>query len=123
MTAITRRAAVAAALLTLTALTGCGAVGGDPKAGKTPVPLPAPTATRQDVAEENFVHLWPFKVDKGVLECRNGKDALFVAPDGKEYALNDQAKSDGFADLGPVHDEDVSLGAVRSQALRLCGLK
>ncbi|WP_143200507.1 DUF2511 domain-containing protein [Kitasatospora sp. CB01950] len=115
--------AVAALLFPIAVLTGCGAVGGDPKSGKTAVPLPTPTGSRQDVAEENFVHLWPFKVDKGTLECRNGKDVLFIAPDGKEYALNDQAKNDGFGDVGPVHDDDVSLGAVRSQALRLCDPK
>jgi hypothetical protein len=120
---MTRRGAVVAVLLSLAVLTGCGAVGGDPKAGRTPVPLPAPTASRQDVAEANFVHLWPFKVDRGALECRGGKDALFIAPDGHAYALNDQAENDGFSDIGPVHDGDVGLGAVRSQALRLCGLK
>lgn len=108
------------------ALVGCaiglGACGlrDDPYAGQTAVPLPTPTGTRQAVAEENLLHLWPLTVDHGTIECRDGQYAVFIAPDQKEYALNEAAEKKGYQAIDSIRRPKVSLGALRGHALALC---
>ncbi|MFI6171880.1 DUF2511 domain-containing protein [Nocardia sp. NPDC051052] len=105
-------------------ISACGG-GGEGAAQPSPVPLPEPTSSRQAVASENLGSLWPFTVDHGTLECRAGVQAVFVAPDGKSYALNDKAEQAGVAGVESLRakgsgGDEISLGAVRSRALRLC---
>jgi hypothetical protein len=97
----------------------------DPQAGESVVPLPSPEGSRQPIARENLVHLWPLTVDHGTIECRDGNVAVFVDPNGKAYALNRNAEDAGLADIDPIRRESeggwqVSLGALRSHALALC---
>lgn len=96
-----------------------------PEGSGEPVPLPSATGTAQAIAKENLEYLWPFSVDNGTIECREGKYALFVAPDGTAYALNREASRKGFDDIDPIRRNNrggirISLGAVRSKALELC---
>ncbi|MFB8273970.1 DUF2511 domain-containing protein [Nocardia colli] len=102
-----------------------GGAGVKEAAGSSSVPLPEPTSNRQAIASENLGSLWPFTVDHGTIECRAGVQAVFVAPDGKAYALNDNAEQAGVTAVEPLRakgsgGDKVSLGAVRSKALRLC---
>jgi hypothetical protein len=106
---------------------GCGAGSRNP-AQSSPVPLPAPTTTSQQISRENLAYLWPLTVEHGTIECRAGEQAVFVAPDGKTYALNDTAKADGAADIAPIQatgadHSTISLGALRGKALELCNVK
>jgi hypothetical protein len=109
-----------------TALVGCaigiGACGlhDDPYAGQTAVPLPTPTGTRQAVAEENLLHLWPLTVDHGTIECRDRQYAIFIAPDQKEYALNEAAEREGYQSIDRIRRPKASLGALRGHVLALC---
>ncbi|MFI6999210.1 DUF2511 domain-containing protein [Nocardia sp. NPDC050175] len=108
------------------ALSACGG-GSAPKspAYPSPVPLPEPTSTSQAVASENLGYLWPLTIDRGTIECRSGEQAVFVAPDGKTYALNDKAEQAGTPSVDPLRatgsgDDKISLGSLRSRALQLC---
>lgn len=70
-------------------------------------------------------YLWPLTVDRGTMECRPGAAAVFVAPDGTAYALNDIAAEAGLASIEPLRatgssGDKISLGALRSKALALC---
>ncbi|WP_378737536.1 DUF2511 domain-containing protein [Nocardia brasiliensis] len=107
-------------------ISACGSGGGakDP-AHPSPVPLAEPTSSSQAVAGENLGYLWPFTVDRGTIECRAGAEAVFVAPDGKSYALNDKAEQAGLPSVEPLRatgssGDEISLGALRSRALQLC---
>lgn len=105
---------------------GCGAGSRNP--GTSAVPLPAPTTTNQQVNRANLAYLWPLTVGHGTIECRAGDQAVFIAPDGKTYALNDAAEATGAADIAPIQatgadHSKISLGALRSNALRLCNVK
>ncbi|WP_091449235.1 DUF2511 domain-containing protein [Actinokineospora iranica] len=107
------------------ALSACGAGRSDPNT-VSPVPLAPPTGATQPVTEANFGYLWPFTVDRGTLECRQSEQTVFIAPDGKEYALNDKAEQAGLPDVEPIRAEGdqgdkISLGSVTSTALALCG--
>ena len=55
---------------------------------------------------------------------RDGGETLFVSPDGSAYALNDRAEAHGVASIEPIRltsgGHKVSLGAMRSMALKLC---
>ncbi|HWE91960.1 MAG TPA: DUF2511 domain-containing protein [Pseudonocardiaceae bacterium] len=121
-----RFAALLGALLAAAlALTACGAGGRDP-ASTTAVPLPPPTSSKQAVTQANFGYLWPLNVDHGTLECRGADQVVFVAPDGKGYALNDKAEAAGVPKIDPLRTEgsqgaSVSLGALLSAGLGLCG--
>lgn len=102
-----------------------GGAGAKEASQSSAVPLPEPTSNKQAVASENLGSLWPFTVDHGTIECRAGVQAVFVAPDGKAYALNDKAEEAGVTGIEPLRakgsgGDKVSLGAVRSRALRLC---
>lgn len=107
-------------------ISACGGGAGQRDAARSsPVPLPEPTSSSQAVGSENLGSLWPFTVDRGTLECRAGEQAVFIAPDGKTYALNDKAEQAGVPGVEPLRvdgsgGDKVSLGAVRSRALRLC---
>jgi hypothetical protein len=91
----------------------------------TPVPLPPPSGTTQPISEQNLVHLWPLNVDHGTIECRNSKDAIFVAPDHKVYALNKEAENSGVPSIEPLRRTGadggkISLGSLLSNAMALC---
>lgn len=133
-TALDTRAGYFARILAACAIAGalttsaCGG-GSGPKQPAHPIPsvLPAPTSSSQAIASENMGYLWPLTVDHGTLACRPGDLAVFTAPDGTAYALNDNASDAGFADIEPLRatgaDGDrISLGALRSKALGLCHL-
>jgi hypothetical protein len=111
--------AVTAALL---ATAGCGA-GREDSAGT--VPLPAPSATTQQVSSANFGHLWPLSVDHGTVECRPGTQVVFVTADGTEYALNGRAEEAGIASVEPIRADGagpgkISTGALLTAAMKLC---
>ncbi len=102
-----------------------GGSGAKDAAHPSPVPLPEPTSNSQAVASQNLGHLWPLTVDNGTIECRAGELAVFVAPDGKSYALNDKAEQSGLASIEPLRangagGDKISLGALRSRTLQLC---
>lgn len=107
------------------ALTGCSGGGRADPAVESPVPLPPPEGRSQQVGQENLAYMWPLTVHRGVMECRGDHQVVFTAPDGKEYALNDKAAEAGYASLDPIHatgtdGDKISLGSLRSKALRLC---
>ncbi|MFI5493474.1 DUF2511 domain-containing protein [Actinoplanes sp. NPDC051859] len=111
---------VAAAVLL--AATGCGAGTRD---AAPAVPLPAPSSTAQQVSAENFGHLWPLSVDHGTIECRPGTQAVFVAEDGTEYALNGKAEQAGIRSVDDIRAQgssasDVSIGALLTRTMKLC---
>ncbi|WP_223885305.1 DUF2511 domain-containing protein [Nocardia colli] len=107
-------------------ISACGG-GSGPKdpAHPSPVPLPEPTSSSQAIGSENLGYLWPFTVDRGTIECRAGEQAVFVAPDGKAYALNDKSEQAGMPSIEPLRasgsgGDKISLGALRSRTLQLC---
>lgn len=119
---LSRAVAVAAAVL---ALAGCREAGSAHPAHKTPVPLPSPTGDKQEISSANLAYLWPLTVDHGTIECLPADRAIFVAPDGKAYALNRRARSAGYAAITPIRAKGsgggyVSLGALLGDALKLC---
>ncbi|MFI9406675.1 DUF2511 domain-containing protein [Nocardia sp. NPDC052316] len=117
---------IGAACCTVPVVSACaGGAGPMSPAHPTPVPLPEPTSSSQPVASENLGYLWPFTVDRGTIECRAGDQAVFVAPDGKPYALNENAEQAGVPSIEPLRadgsdGDKISLGAVRSRTLQLC---
>jgi len=113
------------AAATALALAGCGAGQRDP-ASTSGVPLPQATSTRQAVSEANFGYLWPLTIDQGTLECRGAEQVVFIAPDGKEYALNAKAEEAGVPSIETLRvdgsqGDKTSLGALLSTGLGLCG--
>ncbi|MFG2445252.1 DUF2511 domain-containing protein [Nocardia fluminea] len=108
------------------AISACGGGSGlENPAHSIPVPLPEPTSSSQAVASENLGYLWPFTVERGTIECRAGEQAVFLAPDGTAYALNDKAEQAGLPNIEPIRangagGDKVSLGALRSRAVGLC---
>jgi hypothetical protein len=110
------------------ATSACGG-GSGPKdpAHPVPSPLPTPISSSQAISSENLGYLWPLTVDRGTLECRPGDLAVFIAPDGTAYALNDNASTAGIASIEPLRatgagGDKISLGAIRSKTLALCHL-
>lgn len=117
-------ATLAATVLVLGACTGGG--GRADPAVDSPVPLPPPDGSSQQVGEENLAYLWPLTVPRGTMECRDGDQVVFVAPDGQAYALNDRAGAAGYPSIEPLRatgsgGDKISLGSLRSKALGLCG--
>nr|ADK32550.1 putative lipoprotein signal peptide-containing protein [Microbispora corallina] len=113
---------LAAALL----LAGCTGGGRADPAHRSPVPLPSPTSSKQDISEANLAYLWPLTVDHGTIECLPSDNAVFVAPDGTTYALNDRAEKAGHPPITPIRAKGsgggyISLGALLSTTLNLCG--
>nr|2MVO_A Chain A, Putative lipoprotein [Microbispora sp. ATCC PTA-5024]6QFP_A Chain A, Putative lipoprotein [Microbispora sp. ATCC PTA-5024] len=95
-------------------------------AHRSPVPLPSPTSNKQDISEANLAYLWPLTVDHGTIECLPSDNAVFVAPDGTTYALNDRAEKAGHPPITPIRAKGsgggyISLGALLSTTLNLCG--
>ncbi|MFF9345844.1 DUF2511 domain-containing protein [Streptomyces sp. NPDC014734] len=121
-----RRAAVAAlAGLALLMLTACGSGGRSEPATTDPVPLPSPTATRQQISEKNLGYTWPLTVDHVTAECRAGDQAVITVPDGTTYALNDRAREAGYNDVAAVRStgdggDKMSIGTLLSRTLKLC---
>ncbi|MFG3617278.1 DUF2511 domain-containing protein [Nocardia sp. NPDC047654] len=108
------------------ATSACGG-GSGPKNPEHPVPshLPPPTSSSQTISSENMGYSWPLTVDHGTLECRPGDLAVFIAPDGTVYALNDNASTAGITSIEPLRatgagGDKISLGAMRSKTLALC---
>jgi len=127
--ASSRRLAVTLTLgvaIVMSVVSGCGA-GTRNTASASPVPLPAPIGTSQQISRDNLTHLWPLTVDHGTIECRANDQAVFIAPDGNTYALNDKAKTNGAENIeliraaGADHSP-ISLGALRTKALALCSM-
>jgi len=111
------------ALVGVLLVTACGA--GRSSSSGPVQPMPARSGNIQPVAAVNLGHLWPFSVDHGTLSCQGSDEALFIAPDGTKYALNDKALQAGFLKADPIRAKgasgsQVSLGAVSSDALALC---
>lgn len=113
---------VAAVLL----LGACGGgAGREDPAVENPSPAPSAKNGRQQIGAENMGHIWPLTVRNGTISCENPDRALFTAPDGDTYALNDRAAQAGHRDIGPLraegaNGEPISLGALRSKAMALC---
>lgn len=128
MTNVWRRAtaggALLAALLTLGACGSGGAGREDPGVDQPVSPAPAKDG-QQRIGEENMGHIWPLSVPEGTIECREPDQAVFTAPDGKTYALNDRAAQADYPSVEPLRAEGadggkISLGALRSKAMALC---
>ncbi|MFF9814346.1 DUF2511 domain-containing protein [Streptomyces sp. NPDC014006] len=116
---------LAGAAALLLALTACGGSGTSHPATGHPDPLPSPTSTAQRMSAENLGYTWPLTVDHGTAECRKGTQAVFTAPDGTAYALNDRARDAGYHDIGPLRakgddGDPISLGSLLSKTLKLC---
>ncbi|MGH9129452.1 MAG: DUF2511 domain-containing protein [Acidimicrobiales bacterium] len=116
-----RALAILAVGTSLVALaTGCGLT--NSHFNSTTIPLAPRNGNQQAISRANLNHLWPFTVNNGTITCRlgpQGADAIFIAPDGKAYALNSRASQDGYPSLGHLRN-GTSLGAIRSLALALC---
>lgn len=122
---MSRIANVAGFLAAAFVLTACGSGTRNP-ASTSAVPLPPPTSSRQAVTQANFGYLWPLTVDSGTLECHSADQVVFVAPDGKSYALNDKAAAAGVPAIEPLRKEGstggkISLGSLLSTGVGLCG--
>ncbi|MEE1737290.1 DUF2511 domain-containing protein [Streptomyces sp. BE147] len=120
-------ACLALTAVTLIGLAGCGGGGRAEPATKSPVPLPSPTSTKQQMSEKNLGYTWPLTVEQATAECREGDQAVVTVPDGTTYALNDRAESAGYPDLAPVRmsgdgGDPVSIGPLLSRTLKLCGI-
>ena len=79
-------------------LAGCGSSSGD--VGGDSGGDEAGRVTRADMGTQ-----WPLTVEEGTLACdgKNGIGAVtFKAPDGKVYAVNGSAKTQGSADIEPI---------------------
>jgi len=120
-----RRLACVLAVASLGVLAGCGAGQRNPE-HKEPQAAVAPTGTTQRIGSENLAYLWPLTVDSGDIQCRAGEQAVFVAPDGRSYALNRKAEDAGVPSIEPIRADGsgggkVSLGALLSRTMDLCG--
>ncbi|MEU8568894.1 hypothetical protein AB0C51_11115 [Streptomyces pathocidini] len=125
----TRRSRAAAgsalAALALVALAACDGAGRSNPGTTDPEPLPSPTSTRQVMSEKNLGYTWPLTVDRGTAECRKDTQAVFTAPGGKTYALNDRARDAGYPDIAPLRAKgedgsEISIGSLLSKTLKLC---
>ena len=72
----------------------------------------------QRISEKNLGYTWPLTVDHGTAECREGDQAVFTAPDGTTYALNDRArviwlKEELQLDCAPCFDRTCRFGHTR----------
>lgn len=106
-------------------LAGCGGGGQGRATADEPVPMPPARNGEQPVSAENLGHLWPLTVPSGVLSCTGDNEAVFTAPDGRSYALNERAERH-HPSIEPLRADGasaskISLGALRSKALKLCG--
>ncbi len=79
------------------------------------------------VSFDDLGDAWPLTVQQGILKCRAGSLALFVAPDGKEYALNGTANSKGYPRINPIWADNAkipgtkkNIGVLIILALELC---
>jgi hypothetical protein len=125
-TACRRGGVLAGLLVTALLVSGCAGAGRSDPAHRSPVPLPSPTSSRQEISEANLAYLWPLTVDHGTIECRPPSVAVFVTPDGTTYALNRQAEDAGYPPITPLRAKGagggyISLGALLSATLGLCG--
>jgi hypothetical protein len=115
----------AVALVAITTSACGGGSGRAEPASRSPVPLPEPVGTTQQVRSENLGYLWPFTVPGGTMECRVGNVAVFTAPDGTSYGLNDNAAHAGLPGVGPLRargadGDEISLGSLLGKTLKLC---
>jgi hypothetical protein len=64
-------------------------------------PIPdIPPSQQRAVARTDFDWKWPFSIGHGTLGCTDA--AIIFRYDGKTYALNDAARSRGFAIVDPI---------------------
>jgi hypothetical protein len=64
-------------------------------------PIPdIPASQQRAVARTDFDWKWPFSIGHGTLACADA--AIMFRHDGKTYALNDAARSRGFALVDPI---------------------
>lgn len=83
----------------------------------------------KEITAEDFGENWPFTVDSGSVECRNGNALVFVA-NGKTYGLNGFGDViPGVSDLRSIWRDDpknpgtglkVNIGPVQKVAETLC---
>ncbi|GAA1231641.1 hypothetical protein GCM10009676_13330 [Prauserella halophila] len=127
MTRWTAHGAVGSMLLAAVALIGAcgGGAGREDPAIDDPEPAPPAEHGRQQIGEKNIGHIWPLTVHSGTIACEKPDRALFTAPDGETYALNERAADADHPDIAPLradgaNGEPISLGALRSKAVALC---
>lgn len=70
-------------------------------------------------------HLWPLTVPSGTLACPSDNQVVFTTDNDETYALNGQAERH-HPSIEPLRAEGaggdkISLGALRSKAMQLCG--
>ncbi|CAL9650208.1 hypothetical protein SUDANB105_06604 [Streptomyces sp. enrichment culture] len=119
------RALVGVALIVCCLVTACGGSGRSDPATTDPEPLPSPTSATQEISEKNLGYTWPLTVDHGTAECRGDNEAVFTAPDGTTYALNDRARDAGYRSIEPLRaagddGDPISLGSLLTKTLKLC---
>lgn len=112
--------AAAIAALTITALTGCGALHPDD------YPLEEPTlqatSNPAEVSAKQFGQSWSLDVDHGIVGCEldeGGNPILtFTAPDGTTYALNAIGPNTDRPDIENISNG--SVGTLRTFAFTVC---
>lgn len=112
--------ATVTAALTITALTGCGAL----HPGDYPLEGPTLRATSNpaEVTAEQFGQSWSLDVDHGTVGCEldEGGDPIltFTAPDGTIYALNSIGPNTDRPDIENISGG--SVGTLRTFAFTVC---
>jgi hypothetical protein len=70
-------------------------------AGPVDDPIPEiPASQQRRISRHDFVDTWPFEPGTGTLGCSGG--AVVFRVQGVTYALNDTARSRGYASVNPI---------------------
>jgi hypothetical protein len=89
-----------AGVLLLIAMTGLAAACSTAEAPiRDPIP-DIPVSQQRAVARTDFAWRWPFSIGHGTLGCADA--AIVFRYEGRTYALNDTARSRGFAIVDPI---------------------
>lgn len=101
-------------------------------APEAPPPAAEPPPPPGFVSRSQYGAEWPLTVSSGELRCDGAGgvgDAVFIAPNGTEYALNGLALESGYASIDPIwryepglkkYDLRVNIGPLVEDALALC---
>lgn len=79
------------------------------------------------VSASDFGDEWPLTVDSGTLRCEPPSAVVFETDDGREYAVNGMAATNGYDEIEPIWAEDPSgnaprmnIGPLIDRGLELC---
>ncbi len=76
-------------------------------------------AQSQQVSRAEFGADWPLTIESGELRCELGV-VVFKAPNGTDYAVNEQAVGAGYKDIEPIWDPKIALAPLVVARLKLC---